>query len=95
VRDYWWAPRHAALDRLLDGTLRFEWKPGGGDPGQSIEEAETAIWDGLGDGPSELLTPCGPGRVAVGGHCGHEVPVTVALTAVGLGATLPADGLSG
>jgi hypothetical protein len=53
TRDWRRAPRHTALGRLLDGTLRFDWRPNGGDPGQPIEEAESAIWDGLGDGPPE------------------------------------------
>ena len=53
VRDWRRAPRHTALGRLLDGTLRFGWKPSGGDLGQSTEEAETAIWEGIGDGPAE------------------------------------------
>src|SRR3954465_9197783 len=36
-------PRHTALGGLLDRTLRFEWKAGGGGPGQPIEEEESAI----------------------------------------------------
>jgi len=53
VRDWRRAPRHTALGRLLDGTLRFGWKPSGGDLGQPTEEAEPATWEGLGDGPAE------------------------------------------
>ena len=53
VRDWRRAPRHTALGGLLDGTLRFGWRPSGDASGQPIEEAESAIWDGLGDGPSE------------------------------------------
>jgi exodeoxyribonuclease V alpha subunit len=53
VRDWRRAPRHTALGGLLDGTLRFAWGPGGGAPGPPIVEAESAIWEGLGDGPSE------------------------------------------
>jgi hypothetical protein len=45
--------RHTALGGLLEGTLRFEWRPSGGDVDQPTEEAESAIWDGLGDGPAE------------------------------------------
>jgi hypothetical protein len=37
----------------MDGTLRFEWKPGGR-LGQPTEAAESAIWEGLGDGAAEL-----------------------------------------
>jgi len=54
VRDWRRTPRTTALGGLLDGTLRFAWRPSGGDPGQPIEEAESAVWDGLGDGPSDL-----------------------------------------
>lgn len=53
VRDWRRAPRHTALGGLLDGSLRFEWKPSGGYPGQPTEEAESAIWEGLGDGPAD------------------------------------------
>ena len=53
VRDWRRAPRHTALGRLLDGTLRLDWRPRGGGPGQPIEEAEPSILDGLGDGPAE------------------------------------------
>jgi hypothetical protein len=53
VRDWRRAPRHTALGGLLDGTLRFAWKPSGGSLGQPTEEAESAPWDGLGDGPEE------------------------------------------
>jgi hypothetical protein len=42
------------LGGLLDGTLRCGWKASGGDLGQPTEEAESAIWEGLGDGPTEL-----------------------------------------
>ena len=53
VRDWRRAPRHTALGGLLDGTLRFVWRPSGGGPGQPTEEADPAIWDGLGNGPAE------------------------------------------
>ena len=48
-----WPARHTALAGLLDGTRRFGWGPSGGSSGQPTEEAETAIWAGLGDGPAE------------------------------------------
>jgi exodeoxyribonuclease V alpha subunit len=53
VRDWRRAPRHTALGGLLDGTLRFEWKPSAGAPGPPTEEAELTVWDGLVDGSAE------------------------------------------
>jgi hypothetical protein len=53
VRDWRRAPRHTALGTLLDGTLRVEWKPSAGAPGQPTEEAEPTVWDGLVDGLAE------------------------------------------
>jgi len=52
-RDRRRAPMHTALGGLLDGTLRFGWRPRCGSPGEPIEEAESTIWGGRGHGPAE------------------------------------------
>jgi len=62
IRDWRRAPRYTALGGLLNGTLRFEWKASGGAPGQPTEEAESAIWGGLGDGPPELWRSAAQGE---------------------------------
>jgi hypothetical protein len=43
--------RHTALGRLLDGTLRFDWR--GGSMGTASVPADEGVWEGRGVGDSD------------------------------------------